>query len=511
MIVAILLTAMLQLFAGSVSVSVDKKEVVSGDTVTFSITAQGQDVEFPVVKEIGGFPVLGTSQRSSISIVNGHVDKSFTKSYTFAPMRSVTIPALTVKVDGDELKTDPLEVRVTGAPKPSGGQNGEAKLGIEVDKRHVVVGEPVEMILSMRYKEGSNFAQIDLQKPEFANFWIKKVGDVERLHENGYIVEKHRYLIFPQKPGSYKLGPLTAKIAKRVRVKPPINDPFFDDDFFNGFFARLQWTRIASNSVTIDVDPLPGGVELYGTFTIRAEADRTDVEVNKPVRITVSVEGEGNIEDIKKFEPEISGAVVYADEPIVKEWLKNGVYGGTFKQNITVVADRDFMVPSFVLRYFDKREQKVVEKRTAPIFIHVVGGVKAGTKEAEKIQKSNGIEKSESTASHNATDESVSSTGMVPTWASIGLLILGMVLGGGIVYGFGYLKKRMGRKKEIDIVREIRRARSDKELFNLLLPYAKDDREIEMALKKLEENIYRGARHKIDKAWMAEIVGELEE
>ena len=36
------LLTLLPLFAGSVSVSLDKEEVVRGDTVTFSITAQGK-------------------------------------------------------------------------------------------------------------------------------------------------------------------------------------------------------------------------------------------------------------------------------------------------------------------------------------------------------------------------------------------------------------------------------------------------------------------------------------
>ncbi|RKZ06616.1 hypothetical protein DRQ05_04485, partial [bacterium] len=52
------------LFAAGVHLDVDKKEVLRGDTVTLSITAEGENIEFPVLKEIDGFPVLGTSQSS---------------------------------------------------------------------------------------------------------------------------------------------------------------------------------------------------------------------------------------------------------------------------------------------------------------------------------------------------------------------------------------------------------------------------------------------------------------
>ncbi|WP_456451440.1 BatD family protein [Hydrogenimonas sp.] len=506
--VTLLLALALPLLAAGVSVSVDKKEVVRGDTVTFSITAHGKEVAFPVVKEIEGFPILGTSQRSSIAIVNGQVDKSFTKSYTFAPMKDVTVPPLKVVVDGQEVTTDPVVIKVVDAPKAVATGGGVTQLSLELEKSDLHVGEPVEMTLTLRYPRGTRFAQVELQKPEFPNFWIKKLGEATREYDGEYEVQKQRYLLFPQKAGHYKLGPLTAKLAKRVRVKPPIDDPFFDDDFFNGFFARLQWSRIASNSVEVDVAPLPGGVELYGDFTIRAEADKTQVEANKPVRITVTVEGEGNVEDIAKFEPDIPGAVIYADDPVVKEWVKNGVYGGTFTQTITVVADRDFTVPPFTLRYYDPKKGEVVEKKTGPIFVKVVGGAPApaATKRAPVTAATATDEEKSSKSESVQTDSGVGVSG----WLAAALLLLGAVLGAGGVLAAGRLKLRWRERAKPPVARQILRARSDKELFDLLLPYAKEDAEIDEAVKKLEANIYQGTRHKIDKALMAEIVEELE-
>lgn len=497
----------LVLLAAQVRTEVDKKEVVRGDTVTFSITAEGENVEFPVLKEIDGFPILGASQRSNISIINGETTRSVTKSYTFAPMRDVTIPSLVVKVDGNVYRTDPIAIRVTDRPVQT-TQEREAILEISTDRERVHVGEPVKLEITIRYLRRANFVQVDLETPEFANFWIKKLGDVEKTIDGEYIVEKQRYLIFPQKAGEYTLGPLTAKIAKRVRVKPPIADPFFDDDFFNGFFARLQWTRIASNSVKLHVDPLPGNVDLYGKFDIRAGVDKNVTDVDQPVRLTIEIEGEGNIDDIEKFEPSIPDAVVYSDEPVVKEWVRDGRYGGTFRQTVTIVSDHDFTIPSLVLRYYDKYENRVVEKKTAPIKIHVRGGrqVAASRSNVSPSEKSAAL--SQASSRKEELIQTYNASGSKMGWV---YLLIGLLLGGGGVYAAGRLKKSMAFGKKSDTADLIRRTRDERKLFELLLPYANESIEIKEALEKLEENLYRKKRHKIDRKLLADIVEELEE
>lgn len=503
-IVSILLLPWL-LFAAGVHIDVDKKTVLRGDTVTFSVTAEGEKAEFPVLTEIDGFPILGTSQRSSISIINGHTTKSVTKSYTFAPMRDVTIPPLEVKVDGTLFKTDAVKITVTDRPKQA-ATDTDAQLTIEVDKRNVHVGEPIEFEVALRYRRSANFVQVELAAPEFSNFWIKKLGDVEKSYDGDFVVEKQRYLIFPQKAGDYKLGPLTAKIAKRVRVKPPINDPFFDDDFFNGFFARLEWTRVASNTLDIHVDPLPGGVQLYGNFTIHAKADKTVVDADQPVRVTIEIEGEGNIDDIEKFEPRIPDAVVYSDDPVVKERMKEGRYGGTFKETVTIVSDHDFTVPPFVLRYYDSGEGRVVEKRTRPIHVKVKGGGRDVLPRKTSVS-ANPHENPGATDAGRGPQSGKPQNGGVAGWI---YLLAGLLTGAAAMYAYGKAVTVWGKRKEIDVVRAIRRAKSDKELMDLLLPYAGEDEEIKEALEKLEENIYGGKRHRIDRETMAEIVEDLE-
>ena len=89
-------------------------------------------------------------------------------------------------------------------------------------------------------------------------------------------------------------------------------------------------------------------------------------------------------------------------------------------------------------------------------------------------------------------------------WYILGLFS-GMILTVGIWFMIKKLKRR--EKKEMPIMKKIKKAKTDKELFELLLPY-KDDIVIKEALIKLEKNIYASGVEKIDRGEILEFFEE---
>ena len=507
--ILVLISIPLLLSAASLHMEVDKSSVLRGDTVTFTIVAHGSDVEFPVMKSVDGFPILGTAQKSNISIINGSVSRSYAKSYTFAPMHDVTIPSLKVKIDGKVYKTKPLKIEVKETPSPSAGGSTDISFTIKADKKRVHVGEPIELEVTVRYPKSENYVEVQVQRPEFANFWIKQVGDAREYDSGAYRVKTYRYLIFAQKAGDFKLGPLVAKLARRVRMRSPFeNDPFFDDDFFNSMFARLEWRRIASNSLNIDVEPLPAGVELYGDFNIGASVDKRVVEANRPVNLEITIRGFGNIDDVPKFEPDIPDAVVYADEPKIEARIENGRYGGTATQTVTIVADRNYTIPSLTLRYVDAKTGKVVKKSTDPIQIEVKGGAATAKVQSVESQKPSSI--AEKPHEAPKTEHASKERGNTGVWV---YLLLGFAAGVAAV--FAYLRLRGSvvtrEKRDVGTARKILRAKSDRELLELLLPYVKKSDLVKSAVEKLEKNIFEKGNHKIDKKRIAQELEWIEE
>jgi hypothetical protein len=61
----------------------------------------------------------------------------------------------------------------------------------------------------------------------------------------------------------------------------------------------------------------------------------------------------------------------------------------------------------------------------------------------------------------------------------------------------------------LPIIKQISKAKSDKELYKILLPYAKDYDYLKEILEKLEENIYKGAKNSIKKEDIIDFFNEV--
>ena len=484
--ILILLFLELSLFA-NVKISVDSPAIYKGDNISFTITAEGDDVKFPDIYEVKGNSILGTSSSSQTSIINGVVSKKISKSYTFTPQKSLTIPSFEVEVSGKKYQTKEIKISVL---KPTASVNGaDFMLELRVDKKEAYVGEEIKLTIVLKEKLNAKADKLQLGKPKLANFWIKKSGEVEQDREGEYIVQKLHYLLSPQKEGNYTIPAITAKIGKIVRNR---RGGLFDDPFFSSFGTELRWKKIFSNELKLNIKPLPNNLELYGKFMIDATVDKKKIKTNKPVNLTIEIEGDGNIDDIKKFNFDIENAIVYADEPKIKN--------AKFTQKIAIISDSSYTIPSISLKYFDKNLKKVVITQTKPIDITVLGG--------KKIDKTPTIEVSKELDSKKTTLQKPQKIIVKNenSYLKYLFLLFGTVLGFALAMILGKFKTEK-TKKELDIIKEIKKVKSDKKLFELLLPYSKD-KIISNILDKLEQNIYQNSKNKIDKNELIEFFEE---
>jgi hypothetical protein len=494
----------LYLIASDVKATLDRPLIYKGDSVVLSIEAEGSDIDFPMIDEISGFKVLGSSNSQNITSINGKMSQKFIQSYTFAPTKSIEIPSFEVEVDGKIMKTSPLKLRVE-SPKAA-GKNSSIQLEMKVSKRSSFVGEPITLDILFKRDPNREFAKVEIAQPELDSFWAKKLPDTPSYSENGYIVQKYSYLLFPQEDGNFTIPATFAKLGIKIRQKRSMfNDPFFDDPFSNDPFfsafstSSIKWQKLFSNEVNINVKPLPDKLELFGNFNIKAKVDKRAIPANKALNLTLIVDGEGNIEDIKKFSLDISNGVVYADEPIIKGVAKDGTYRGAFSQKIAIVADQNYTIPAFSLSYFDKKSGKKKVIKTKPIDIIVTGG-----SERPKIETNDLAQVVSSNKNNDVKDDNRDKIESIVVKTSnpyekFIYLFSGIVLGALIAYLFLDKISKIKVKKDTDIVKKIERAKDDKTLFELLLPYANRDKLIKKELDKLEKNIYKNGNEVIDK------------
>ena len=479
------------LFA-DVKLTLDTPAIYAGEMASFTITSDGDDIKFPTINSIDSYNIEGSSSSSSTTIINGNYSKKISRTYSFSPTKDVTIPSFEIKADGKTYKTEAQKISVL---QPSASKDGENfVVEVKADKQEVKVGESINLNVIFKYKLDSRIDKLQLSEPKLENFWIKKVDDVEKTSEKDYIVFKQKYLLFPQKSGEYDLSSLEADIGKIVKEKisnemlddPLLRNSFFRDSFFDSVTNKLTWQKIYSNALHISVKPLPNNLELFGDYSLTSTVDKTSVDANQPVNLTISITGKGNIDDIQKYNLTIPNVVSYADEPKIEETFQTDEYGGNFTQKIAFVAQNDYTIPRIELTYFDKNTNQVKTIHSEPINIKVINNNPNNS--AVKIETNN-IPK---VPNDNKTSE-------IKEDKNINYIVLALIVLFVILASLLFFKKKKTTKIEKDIVKAIKKAKNDKELFELLLPYSKKSEIITDVLNKLEENLYKKTNHKIDK------------
>ncbi len=459
-------------FAFSAEVKVDKSHILKGESVTLTITAEGENVKFPALEKIGKYPVEAISVSKNAVTKNGKVFRSVSKYYTFTPLESMTVPSFTVVVNGKEEKTEPLKIEVK---KESVNGKKDFYLDMYVNKKEAYVGEPLKLTIVFRKKIGVDIQDLDFTPPPFENFWAKELVHPSKEITGSYVVQKIEYILFPQKDGKLYLSSAVLNIGLPQR----------GEGIFNMIFNRVAWRKIYSNPLYIDVKPLPKGVKVFGKFDMRVTVDKKEVSPNEAVNVEIEIKGEGNVEDIDPFKLKLKDAAVYTDEPVKRGRFENGRYLGEFKQKFAVVSDKSFKIPSFVFSYFDKNEKRVKSLRSEPILVKVRGALN-NKEERISLQKAP-AERKELVFGNFSGFRFYLFAGIV--------FFMGFVIG----YFVKNIKFRRNDKRVLPIEKKIKEAKNDKELLKALLPYVNRSKEIEEIVFALEGNLYNGGNYKIDK------------
>ena len=459
------------LLSASVSASLDKISIYKGDRVTVSLKASGDNIEFPKLREIEGFTITGTSSSKQMYIVNSKVTKIEIIKYTFAPTKSITIPSFTIKVNGKVEKTNELELKIIKLQASKMGDDFIFKF--KLSKNKVYTGEAVVATFKFMYKVGINPLDVNLEEFKPKHFWIKELKNPKPKEENGYITQSIKYLIFPQNAGKQLIDSQIINVATRQRKT-----------------NFIIWKKVLSNENELEVMALPDNLNVQGSYILNTTVDKTNIKVNEPVNLSIKIEGFGNIDDIEGFDIVLDDEVVYASKPQINAQIQDGKYGGTFIQKISIIADKDFTIPAIKFKYFDIKSKKVKTIFSKPFKIKV----KNKAKNAPVIQTKNDINKVQLPPKIIIQKED--------DIVKYIYAILGLFLGMFIMFILRRDKKSKNTELEISI--KIKKAKNDKSLYEVLLPYS-SNLKIQPFMKEIEDNLYNNSKNKINKKALIEL------
>jgi hypothetical protein len=363
---AILLT--IGVIGGGATMKVSSPKIAPGESLRVQLVAEGENVEFPKIKSIAGFPIERKHLTSKVEsrYINGDFTLENRKilEMEIFPDKNFTIPSYTVAIDGKKYKTKPRKIEVS--KRASGGGSHGFSIEMKSDKRKLYVGEPA--IITVDVSEPSNIpiSRIEYQPPEFKDFFVKSLGGEKQFRRGEQTVHEMRYLLVPQKEGRIEIPPAKIKVGIR-----DINNPV---DPFGIFGNTIKWYSVASSALGMDISPIPKNTDIVGRYKIESDVDRSEVDANKPVNYTLKITGEGSLEDIEDPSFDIPGVTVYSDDAQVETKIVDGKPLGSYIKKYVFISDRDFTIPPVEFREFDYKDGKSKILHSQAHSIRVKGG-----------------------------------------------------------------------------------------------------------------------------------------
>ena len=336
------------LHAASVKATVNTIEVVQGNPVTLRIKAVGDDIAFPSIRDVAGARVLGTSSSSSrnMTMINGKVasEVSQTKIIEFLPEANLTIPSYEVSIEGKAYRTNPI--KITLATSQASATQGNALFSLEMksSKQSVHVGEPFVLTVYFALRRDVQLSQeIRFTPPDVTAFVSSTTPEQKAYVKGNYQIQEVRYVLTPQQEGNFSIAPARAKVG--------VADGRRRDIF--GMSYGTKWYQKASNGLNIEVQPLGVDADMIGKFRLNATLDTPKAKANTPVNLTVTIEGEGSLENFEYPAYEMEGVTVYSDDATIKTSIRNGKLFSHYTKTFAFIADGNFSIPARTFRMYD--------------------------------------------------------------------------------------------------------------------------------------------------------------
>jgi len=476
--IVVLLLISLSAFA-QLNVSVDKNTITRGERVSFTIKITGEGkVRLPPFDQLCGYDIEGRMQERKDVYDNGKRAQELSLIYTFMPERTCVIEPFPVTINDVEVMSEPVTVTVS---KMTISKNEPFLVSLMTEKDFVYVGEPFEMSVKFQQRQTIRTLGEAISLPESKNIWIKSENKGQMSVQDRYAVRTNVYALSAQQSGKLLLGPLRWDLKVRAQVK----------DYWGSFMPRAKTRSVFSNELEIKVKPLPEGINIVGSLDIKAHVDKTEINAGEAVNLTIEVKGRANIEDITTFSIHLKGAQAFNEEPTISHFLQNEKYFGSLTQKSALVAQENFVIPSFSISYMDVKTDTVKTISTQEIAIQV-NNQEPVVKAPLNVSRAEVVDVNEGTVA--------SLNYLQAAFLLLGGVFLGLFIG---LIPWKNLFKSEKSKSKIAV-------KESKEVLQLLMSNMQKDPQIESLVKQLSENLYEGKSHKIDKKALKEVLKKLQ-
>lgn len=302
--------------------TVSDTKIFTGEQFSLSIqvkSSTSHSMELPNLPDFDGVRVLSPtpSRSTSVSIINGQTTRTTTYTYSFIALDAgnYSIPSIDITVDGEEMKTSPIQIEVIEKGSLSDLRESDLPdifLEVELDEENPVVGQQLIASIVLYFKEN---VEITSYQPAFGwrtdSFWKEEIENTTQPRAESTIkdgvryrmVTLLRYGLFPSRSGELTLSEY--ELSAGIRSQARRNDPF--GSFFGGAGTNQRRVTLESEPVTIQVRSLPQreesvGINAVGDLSVSRSVNKNQIVSGETIEIVTTVEGKGNIPLIQRPE-----------------------------------------------------------------------------------------------------------------------------------------------------------------------------------------------------------------
>jgi hypothetical protein len=404
-------------FAGDAkfSAALDRDSIVLGETVTLSLRFEnGQPGGLPGIPSVPGLQVAGAvSSSTEQRIEGGAMTSTTTYSLPLAPQRAgdFVIPPITAQIDGQNVASQPLRLRVLASDPSAPPAEYAQKLAFlwpVLPKKEVYLGEV--LVVEMRlYVRGDVVNVSDLRIPPLrGDGFISLTSDAyQQSHQYQRRVGNAQFGVYPiltaiaaLKTGDMALGPMNGSVVANMpgRGRRPSNPFDIDIDSFFGPRTQPQQVALALEQQTIHIIPVPtenvpaGFSGAVGNYTMSFSAGPTNVAAGDPITVKMTVSGQGNLDSVAM--PDLSGWKEFKSYPPATraERDKLGAQGTKFfEQLVTPQSVEVKELPGVSFSFFDpdKKAFQTLKQAPTPLTVRPAGAVPMPTVAASRATGEN--------------------------------------------------------------------------------------------------------------------------
>jgi len=367
-----------------VTAYVDRNPIQVDETVQFVVKVNGDSSGgAPDLSSLEhDFDVLGTSQSTQTSIINGRTNTVTQWVSTLAPKHAGSITIQPIQVGTGT--SAPLTLTVLQSGKP--GQVNKARdvfVDIQVEPHDPYVQSQVTYTVKLYHAVPIHEGRLD--EPNSPDVLVQKLGE-DRSYETiidgrRYQVIERQYALFPQKSGTITLPALafTGQVPEQRRRRSLFDDMMgnrprmFGNDPFDALFQTTRAVRARGEAVTLTVRPMPPSfgsghwlpaeeVMLQETWTPE-DLDQQALRIGEPLTRTIMTVAKGvtgsQLPEIPVTESD--RIKIYPDQPLTDTKVEGSSTIGIRQQKLAFVPTEsgEIQLPAIDLPWWDSKSDMV--------------------------------------------------------------------------------------------------------------------------------------------------------